>query len=329
MASVDGEAVGSMGLQHERKTRMKILVTGGAGFLGSHLCGRLLAQGHDVVCLDNLFTGAKSNVAHLIGHPRFEWVRHDVTDPFKFEVDRIYNLACPASPPHYQFNPIKTVKTSVLGAIHCLGLAKRVGARVFQASTSEVYGDPAVHPQPESYWGHVNPIGIRSCYDEGKRVAETLFMDYHRQNGVDIRIVRIFNTYGPRMNPNDGRVVSNFIVEALKGEDITIYGDGSQTRSFCYVDDLVEGFVRFMENEGFTGPMNLGNPGEFTMLQLAEHVLHLTGSRSRIAFKPLPADDPRQRQPDIGLARRTLGWEPKVGLDEGLTRTIEYFRSII
>ncbi|MEI6340692.1 MAG: UDP-glucuronic acid decarboxylase family protein [Verrucomicrobiota bacterium] len=308
---------------------MKILVTGGAGFLGSHLCDRLLAQGHDVVCLDNLFTGAKSNVAHLIGHSRFEWVRHDVTDPFKFEVERIYNLACPASPPHYQFNPIKTVKTSVLGAIHCLGLAKRVGARVFQASTSEVYGDPAVHPQPESYWGHVNPIGIRSCYDEGKRVAETLFMDYHRQNGVDIRIVRIFNTYGPRMNPNDGRVVSNFIVEALKGEDITIYGDGSQTRSFCYVDDLVEGFVRFMENEGFTGPMNLGNPGEFTMLQLAEHVVRLTGSRSRIAFKPLPADDPRQRQPDIGLARRTLGWEPKVGLDEGLTRTIEYFRSII
>ena len=308
---------------------MRVLVTGGAGFLGSHLCDRLMARGDDVLCLDNYFTGSKSNVAHLVGHPRFELIRHDVTEPFRFEVDRIYNLACPASPPHYQFNPIKTVKTSVLGAIHCLGLARRVGARVFQASTSEVYGDPAVHPQPESYWGHVNPIGLRSCYDEGKRVAETLFMDYHRQNGVDVRIARIFNTYGPRMNPSDGRVVSNFIVEALRGEDLTVYGDGSQTRSFCYVDDLIEGFVRFMDQEGMAGPVNLGNPGEFTMLQLAEHVIRLTGSRSRIAFRPLPLDDPRQRQPDIGLARRTLGWEPKVGLEEGLLRTIQYFRGLI
>jgi UDP-glucuronate decarboxylase len=286
----------------------------------------LIGQGHEVICLDNLFTGCKDNIAHLLSHPRFEWVRHDVTEPFRFEVDRIYNLACPASPPHYQFNPIKTVKTSVLGAIHCLGLAKRVGARVFQASTSEVYGDPAVHPQPESYWGHVNPIGVRSCYDEGKRVAETLFMDYHRQNGVDIRIARIFNTYGPRMNPNDGRVVSNFVVEALRGDDITVYGDGSQTRSFCYVDDLIEGFVRLMENEGETGPVNLGNPGEFTMLQLAEHVIRLAGSQSRITFRPLPPDDPRQRQPDIGLARKALGWEPGIALEDGLLRTIEFFR---
>lgn len=308
---------------------MRILVTGGAGFLGSHLCDRLISDGHDVICLDNFFTGAKSNVAHLVGHPRFEWVRHDVTEPFRYEVDRIYNLACPASPPHYQFNPIKTVKTSVMGAIHCLGLAKRVRARVFQASTSEVYGDPSIHPQPETYWGNVNPIGLRSCYDEGKRVAETLFMDYHRQNGVDIRIVRIFNTYGPRMNPVDGRVVSNFIVEALRGEDLTVYGNGMQTRSFCYVDDLIEGFVRFMEHEGTTGPMNLGNPSEFTMLQLAEQVVRLTGSRSRITFKPLPPDDPRQRQPDIGLARRTLGWEPKVTLEDGLLRTIQYFRGIL
>ena len=308
---------------------MRVLVTGGAGFLGSHLCDRLVARGDEVICLDNFFTGSKSNVAHLASHPRFELVRHDVTDPFKFEVDRIYNLACPASPPHYQFNPIKTVKTSVLGALHCLGLAKRVGARVFQASTSEVYGDPAVHPQPETYWGHVNPVGVRSCYDEGKRVAETLFMDYHRENGVDIRIARIFNTYGPRMNPGDGRVVSNFIVEALRGEDITVYGDGRQTRSFCYVDDLVDGFLRFMEHEGCTGPLNLGNPGEFTMLQLAEEVIRLTGSSSRVVFKPLPSDDPRQRQPDISLARQTLGWEPSIPLGEGLARTIRHFRSII
>ena len=308
------------------KKRLRVLVTGGAGFVGSHLCDRLIGQGHEVICLDNFFTGSKENVEHLLPNPRFELVRHDVTEPFRFEVDRIYNLACPASPPHYQFNPIKTVKTSVLGAIHCLGLAKRVRARVFQASTSEVYGDPAVHPQPESYWGNVNPVGLRSCYDEGKRVAETLFMDYHRQNGVDVRIARIFNTYGPRMNPEDGRVVSNFIVEALRGEDISMYGDGSQTRSFCYVDDLVDGFVRFMEHEGATGPMNLGNPGEFTMLQLAEEVIRLTGSSSRITFRPLPPDDPRQRQPDISLARATLGWEPTVALEEGLLRTIGYFR---
>ncbi len=308
------------------KKRLRVLVTGGAGFVGSHLCDRLIGQGHEVVCLDNFFTGSKENVEHLLPNPRFELVRHDVTEPFRFEVDRIYNLACPASPPHYQFNPIKTVKTSVLGAIHCLGLAKRVRARVFQASTSEVYGDPAVHPQPESYWGNVNPVGLRSCYDEGKRVAETLFMDYHRQNGVDVRIARIFNTYGPRMNPEDGRVVSNFIVEALRGEDISMYGDGSQTRSFCYVDDLVDGFVRFMEHEGATGPMNLGNPGEFTMRQLAERVIRLTGSPSRITFRPLPPDDPRQRQPDISHARATLGWEPTVALEEGLLRTIGYFR---
>ena len=306
---------------------LRILVTGGAGFLGSHLCDRLIGQGHEVICLDNFFTGSRANVAHLASNPRFELVRHDVTEPFKFEVDRIYNLACPASPQHYQFNPIKTVKTSVLGAIHCLGLAKRVGARVFQASTSEVYGDPEVHPQPESYWGHVNPVGLRSCYDEGKRVAETLFMDYHRQNGVDIRIARIFNTYGPRMNANDGRVVSNFIVSALRGEDIPVYGDGMQTRSFCFVDDLVEGFVRLMERDGVTGPFNLGNPCEFTMLQLAEWVIRLTGSTSRIAFRPLPSDDPRQRRPDIGLAQRELGWEPAVALEEGLKRTIAFFRN--
>jgi len=305
---------------------MRILVTGGAGFLGSHLCDRLLAEGHEVICLDNLFTGRKANIAHLLGEPRFEFVRHDVTDPFKFEVDQIYNLACPASPPHYQYNPIKTTKTSVMGAINCLGLAKRVKARVFQASTSEVYGDPAVHPQPESYWGHVNPIGRRSCYDEGKRVAETLFFDYHRENGVDIRIVRIFNTYGPRMHPNDGRVVSNFIVQALRGEDLTVYGDGSQTRSFCYVDDLIEGFVRLMSSET-VGPVNIGNPGEFTMLQLAELVLRLVGGASKIVHLPLPADDPRQRRPDIALAKRALDWEPTVPLEEGLKRTIHYFRT--
>jgi UDP-glucuronate decarboxylase len=306
---------------------MRILVTGGAGFLGSHLCDRLIQDGHEVICLDNLFTGAKANIAHLLGNPNFEFVRHDVIDPFKYEVDQIYNLACPASPPHYQYNPIKTTKTSVMGAINCLGLAKRVKARVFQASTSEVYGDPAVHPQPESYWGNVNPIGRRSCYDEGKRVAETLFFDYHRENKVDIRIVRIFNTYGPRMHPNDGRVVSNFIVQALKGENLTIYGDGSQTRSFCYVDDLIEGFVRLMNQTATVGPVNIGNPGEFTMLELAEQVLKLTKSKSKIVHKPLPADDPKQRQPDITLARKYLKWEPKVPLADGLKKTIAYFKA--
>ena len=308
---------------------MRILVTGGAGFLGSHLCERLLREGHEVICIDNLFTGQKTNIAHLIANPRFEFVRHDVIDPFKYEVDQIYNLACPASPPHYQYNPIKTIKTSVMGSINCLGLAKRVKARVFQASTSEVYGDPAVHPQPESYWGNVNPIGKRSCYDEGKRCAETLFFDYHRENKVDIRVIRIFNTYGPRMHPNDGRVVSNFIVQALKGEDLTIYGDGRQTRSFCYVDDLIEGFVRFMAQTETVGPMNLGNPGEFTMLELAELTLQLVGGKSKIVHKPLPADDPKQRRPDITLAKRVLKWEPQVPLEEGLRRTIAYFRSTL
>ena len=306
---------------------MRLLVTGGAGFLGSHLCDRLIGQGHEVICLDNFFTGRKANIEHLLNEPRFELVRHDVIDPFKFEVDRIYNLACPASPPHYQHNPIKTTKTSVMGAINCLGLAKRVRARVFQASTSEVYGDPAVHPQPESYWGNVNPIGLRSCYDEGKRCAETLFFDYHRENDVDIRVVRIFNTYGPRMHPNDGRVVSNFIVQALRGEDLTVYGDGSQTRSFCYVDDLIEGFLRLMEQDATLGPVNLGNPGEFTMLELAEWVLRLVGGPSKIIHEPLPADDPKQRRPDITLAREHLQWEPTVELEEGLRRTIEYFRT--
>jgi UDP-glucuronate decarboxylase len=306
---------------------MRILVTGGAGFLGSHLCERLLADRHEVVCIDNLFTGQKVNIAHLLPNPSFEFVRHDVIDPFKYEVDQIYNLACPASPPHYQYNPIKTIKTSVMGAINCLGLAKRVRARVFQASTSEVYGDPDVHPQPESYWGHVNPIGKRSCYDEGKRCAETLFFDYHRENNVDIRVIRIFNTYGPRMHPSDGRVVSNFIVQALKGEDITIYGDGTQTRSFCYVDDLIEGFVRFMAQTETVGPMNLGNPGEFTMLELAQLTLKLVGGKSKIVHRPLPSDDPKQRQPDITLAKKVLKWEPAVPLEEGLKRTIEYFRA--
>ena len=305
---------------------MRILVTGGAGFLGSHLCDRLLKDGHEVVCIDNLFTGQKANIAHLLPNPKFEFVRHDVIDPFKFEVDQIYNLACPASPPHYQYNPIKTTKTSVMGAINCLGLAKRVKARVFQASTSEVYGDPHVHPQPESYWGNVNPIGRRSCYDEGKRCAETLFFDYHRENKVDIRVIRIFNTYGPRMHPSDGRVVSNFIVQALKGEDLTIYGDGKQTRSFCYVDDLIEGFIRFMAQTQTVGPMNLGNPGEFTMLQLAEKTLELIGGKSKIVHKPLPSDDPKQRQPDITLAKKVLKWEPAIALEEGLANTIEYFR---
>ena len=306
---------------------MRILITGGAGFLGSHLCDKLLAQGHEIVCLDNLFTGSKANIVHLLGNPKFEFVRHDVIDPFKYEVDQIYNLACPASPPHYQYNPIKTTKTSVMGAINCLGLAKRVKARVFQASTSEVYGDPSVHPQPESYWGNVNPIGRRSCYDEGKRVAETLFFDYHRENKVDIRIVRIFNTYGPRMHPNDGRVVSNFIVQALKGENLTVYGDGTQTRSFCYVDDLLEGFVRLMKQDATVGPVNIGNPGEFTMLELAEQVLKLTKSKSKIVHKPLPADDPKQRRPDITLAKKYLKWEPKVPLAEGLKKTIAYFKT--
>lgn len=305
---------------------MRILVTGGAGFLGSHLIDRLLAQGHEVICLDNFFTGRKENVAHHFGNPGFELIRHDVTEPFRFEVDRIYNLACPASPVHYQHNPIKTVKTSVMGAIHCLGLAKRVKARAFQASTSEVYGDPEVHPQPESYRGSVNTIGIRSCYDEGKRCAETLFFDYHRQNGVDIRVVRIFNTYGPRMLPNDGRVVSNFIVQALRGQDLTVYGDGSQTRSFCYADDLIEGFLRLMEHDSLTGPVNIGNPGEFTMLELAEKVLQKVGGASKLTFMPLPADDPLQRKPDISLAKKELGWEPTIDLDEGLDRTIDYFR---
>jgi len=305
---------------------MRILVTGGAGFLGSHLCERLVKDGHEVICLDNFFTGSKQNIASFSSSPNFELVRHDVIDPFKFEVDQIYNLACPASPPQYQYNPIKTIKTSVMGAINCLGLAKRVKGRVLQASTSEVYGDPDVHPQPESYWGHVNPIGRRSCYDEGKRCAETLFFDYHRENRVDIRVIRIFNTYGPRMHESDGRVVSNFVVQALRGEEITIYGDGSQTRSFCYVDDLIEGFVRFMAQTETVGPMNLGNPGEFTMLELAELTAKLIGGSSKIVHKPLPADDPRQRRPDIGLARRVLGWEPTVDLEEGLRRTIAYFR---
>lgn len=308
---------------------MRILITGGAGFLGSHLCERLLNEGNEVICLDNFFTGRKRNVAHLLGNSNFELVRHDVTNPFHFEVDQIYNLACPASPPHYQHNPIKTTKTSFLGAMHSLGLAKRVGARVFQASTSEVYGDPEVHPQPESYKGSVNPIGIRACYDEGKRVAETLFFDYHRQHDTEIRVVRIFNTYGPNMLPDDGRVVSNFIVQALSGKDITIYGDGKQTRSFCYVDDLIEGFVRLMNHPTVTGPVNIGNPGEFTMLELAELVLKKVGGSSKITFHPLPGDDPKQRRPDITVAQKELGWQPKVSLEEGLEPTIAYFRKMV
>ena len=308
---------------------MRCLVTGGAGFLGSHLCERLLNDGHEVICLDNYFTGRMANVAHLRDNRRFELIRHDVTEPILLEVDRIFNLACPASPIHYQFNPVKTIKTSVMGAINMLGMAKRVHARILQASTSEVYGDPAVHPQTEDYWGNVNPIGIRSCYDEGKRVAETLFMDYHRQNNVDIRIVRIFNTYGPRMLPNDGRVVSNFIVQALKGEDLTIYGDGSQTRSFCYVDDLIEGFVRMMDQDKIIGPVNIGNPGEFTMLELANEVLSLTGSKSKIVYKPLPGDDPKMRRPNIDLAKSALGWEPTIPLRQGLEKTICYFDELL
>ena len=297
--------------------------------MGSHLCERLLNEGNEVICMDNFFTGRKRNVLHLMDNPYFELVRHDVIEPFKFEVDQIYNLACPASPPHYQHNPIKTTKTSVMGAINCLGLAKRVGARVFQASTSEVYGDPEVHPQPESYRGCVNPIGIRACYDEGKRCAETLFFDYHRQNQVDIRVVLIFNTYGPRMLPDDGRVVSNFIVQALQGKDLTIYGDGTQTRSFCYVDDLIEGFVRLMNHPSQTGPVNIGNPGEFTMLELAEMVLKKVGGPSKVTHLPLPGDDPKQRRPDISLAEADLGWKPKVALEDGLDPTIEYFRKLL
>ncbi len=310
--------------------KKRILVTGGAGFLGSHLCTRLLDEGNDVICLDNFFTGSKENILPLMDNPFFEVIRHDVTQPIHLEVDEIYNLACPASPPHYQFDPVATTKTSVMGAINMLGLAKRCKARILQASTSEVYGDPEVHPQPESYRGSVNPIGIRACYDEGKRCAETLFFDYHRQHGVDIKVMRIFNTYGPNMDPYDGRVVSNFIVQALKGEDITIYGDGKQTRSFCYVDDLIEGMIRLMRSrDGFTGPVNIGNPGEFTMLELAQKVIELTGSDSRITFHPLPQDDPMQRQPDITLAKKELGWEPKITLDKGLADTIEYFRRVI
>jgi len=308
---------------------MRILVTGGAGFVGSHLCERLLKDGQEVICLDNFFTGRKKNIEHLSAYSGFEMLRHDITEPILLEVDQIYNLACPASPVHYQYNPVKTVKTSVLGAINMLGLAKRVKARIFQASTSEVYGDPEIHPQVEEYWGHVNPIGIRSCYDEGKRIAETLFMDYHRQNGVDIRIVRIFNTYGPRMLPNDGRVVSNFIVQVLSGEPITIYGDGSQTRSFCYVDDLVEGFIRMMNQEAYIGPINLGNPGEFTILQLADLIKAKLKSNTDHIFKPLPQDDPRQRKPDISKANKYLKWEPLINLSTGLDSTINYFQELV
>jgi len=305
------------------------LVTGGAGFIGSHLCERLLERGEEVLCLDNLFTGRKMNIAHLLPNPRFELIRHDVTQPILLEVDRIYNLACPASPVHYQYNPVKTIKTNVMGALNMLGLAKRVKARILQASTSEVYGDPKVHPQVETYWGHVNPIGIRSCYDEGKRVAETLFFDYHRQNKVDIRVVRIFNTYGPRMMVNDGRVVSNFIVQALRGEAITVYGDGNQTRSFCYVSDLVEAMVRMMDCDDLTGPVNTGNPSEFTIKELAEEVIKQTGSASSIKFESLPADDPTRRRPDISLAQEKLGWEPTVPLSEGLGHTIDYFAALL
>jgi len=312
---------------HQQK---RILVTGGAGFLGSHLCDRLTQEGHDVLCLDNFFTGTKKNIQHLAGLSNFELIRHDLAHPIFLEVDEIYNLACPASPIHYQYNPVKTVKTSVMGAIHMLGLAKRVRAKILQASTSEVYGNPTVHPQPEAYWGNVNTIGPRSCYDEGKRCAETLFFDYHRQNKVNIRVVRIFNTYGPRMDPNDGRVVSNFIVQALTGQDITVYGDGSQTRSFCYVDDLIEGLVRMMNApDAFTGPVNLGNPFEFSMLELAEAVIRLTASRSEIVFRPLPQDDPLQRRPDISLAKKRLQWEPTIELEEGLEKTIAYFKEIL
>ncbi len=310
--------------------KKRILITGGAGFLGSHLCERLLAEGNEVICLDNFFTGSKENVIQLLENPYFELLRHDVTFPLYIEVDEIYNLACPASPIHYQFDPVQTTKTSVHGAINMLGLAKRVRAKIFQASTSEVYGDPQVHPQPESYWGHVNPNGIRSCYDEGKRCAETLFFDYRRQHNLRIKVARIFNTYGPRMHPNDGRVVSNFIVQALQGKPITIYGDGSQSRSFCYVDDLIEVFIRLMaSDDSFTGPVNTGNPGEFSILQLAENVIEMTGSKSELIFEPLPEDDPRQRQPDITLAKEELGWQPEITLREGLKPTIEYFDNFL
>jgi UDP-glucuronate decarboxylase len=310
--------------------RKKVLVTGGAGFIGSHLCERLLNDGNEVICLDNYFTGQKQNVVHLLDNPYFELIRHDVTMPFFIELDEIYNLACPASPIHYQYNPIKTIKTSVMGAVNMLGLAKRINAKILQASTSEVYGDPQIHPQTEDYWGHVNPIGTRACYDEGKRCAEALFVNYYRQNNVRIKIMRIFNTYGPNMHPNDGRVVSNFIVQALNNQDITLYGDGMQTRSFQYVDDLVEGAIRLMATgDDFTGPINIGNPGEFTIRELAEIVIRLTGSKSKIVFMPLPSDDPMQRQPDISLARKILDWEPKVQLEEGLLKTIEYFKGII
>ena len=310
-------------------TNLRILVTGGAGFLGSHLCDRLLEEGHDVLCVDNFYTSTRRNIVHLLEHPNFELMRHDVTFPLYVEVDRIYNLACPASPIHYQRDPVQTTKTSVHGAINMLGLAKRTGARILQSSTSEVYGDPSVHPQPESYWGNVNPIGIRSCYDEGKRCAETLFFDYWRQHQLPIKVARIFNTYGPRMLPDDGRVVSNFIVQALQGRDITIYGDGSQTRSFCYVDDLVDGLVRLMESdESVTGPVNLGNPGEFSIKELAEKVIALVGNGSQIVYEPLPQDDPTQRQPDIRQAKELLGWQPGISLDDGLPRTVEYFRNV-
>lgn len=307
----------------------QILITGGAGFLGSHLSERLLDEGHHVLCVDNFYTGSKKNVVHLMGHPYFELIRHDITFPLYLEVDQIYNLACPASPVHYQFDPVQTTKTSVHGAINMLGLAKRTHARILQASTSEVYGDPEIHPQPESYWGKVNPVGIRSCYDEGKRCAETLFFDYWRQHHLEIKVVRIFNTYGPRMDPNDGRVVSNFIVQALKGQNITIYGDGQQTRSFCYVDDLIKAMIRMMASEAeFTGPVNIGNPDEFTMLELAQKIIKLTGSQSTLIFQPLPSDDPRQRQPDISLAREKLDWQPNIKLDDGLVKTIEYFKTL-
>lgn len=310
--------------------RKKVLVTGGAGFVGSHLIDRLLKEGNEVICVDNYFTGQKSNIIHLMGNPYFEYIRHDITMPFFIEVDEIFNLACPASPVHYQQNPIKTVKTSVSGAINMLGLAKRIGARILQASTSEVYGDPKVHPQREDYWGHVNPIGTRACYDEGKRVAETLFFNYHWQNNVLIKVIRIFNTYGPRMHPNDGRVVSNFIVQALQGKDITIYGDGSQTRSFQYIDDLVEGMIRMMASrDDFTGPVNIGNPNEFTIGELAEKVIELTGTKSKVIYQNLPSDDPLQRQPDITLAKKELGWEPYIQLEEGLKKTIDYFKRIV
>jgi UDP-glucuronate decarboxylase len=307
-----------------------VLVTGGAGFLGSHLCERLLADGHDVLCVDNFFTGAKDNIAHLLGNAHFELLRHDVTFPLFVEVDEIYNLACPASPIHYQFDPVQTTKTSVHGAINMLGLAKRTRSKILQASTSEVYGDPQVHPQREDYWGHVNPIGLRSCYDEGKRCAETLFFDYHRQHALRVKVARIFNTYGPRMHPNDGRVVSNFVVQALGGQPITVFGEGQQTRSFCYVDDMVDAFVRLMNTpDDFTGPVNLGNPDEFTIVDLARNVIELTGSKSKIVYKPLPSDDPRQRQPDIALARSTLGWTPQVKLKDGLVKTIAYFEQLL